>query len=208
MAGTINRTFFFEQLRGVLFGKSISQNQVNGLTTLLDHWEKNLAAKDDRWLAYALATAYHETAFTMQPIKEFGSTAYFTARYDPPPAGKHPNVAKALGNTTPGDGPRFCGRGYVQLTGRRNYTDWTRRINTPGVDLVANPLKVMDPAFALVILFDGMIIGTFTGKKLSQYFSPSKSDWEGARAIINGTDKKGPIAHYGRTFYSALSYTV
>jgi putative chitinase len=208
MAGIINRTFFFEQLRGVLFGKAISQKQVDGLTTLLDYWEAKLATSDDRWLAYALATTYHETAFTMQPIKEYGPRAYFIAMYDPPPAGKHPKIAAQLGNTRPGDGPLFCGKGYVQLTGRRNYKDWTVRLAKPGVNLETTPDKVMEPAIAIVILFEGMIKGTFTGKKLSQYFSPTKADWEGARAIINGTDKKGPIAHYAQKFYAAISYTV
>jgi hypothetical protein len=54
-----------------------------------------------------------------------------------------------LGNTQPGDGPRFKGRGYVQLTGRFNYTRVGGQI---GVDLVAAPDLANDPTLAGLIL--------------------------------------------------------
>ncbi|MFO0139217.1 MAG: glycoside hydrolase family 19 protein [Cyanobacteriota bacterium] len=47
-----------------------------------------------------------------------------------------------LGNTQPGDGPRFKGAGYIQLTGRANYQDFADFIKDPavmqGVDYVAD----------------------------------------------------------------------
>ena len=43
------------------------------MSTILNEWEENLPNADDRWLAYMLATAFHETARTMQPIREFGA---------------------------------------------------------------------------------------------------------------------------------------
>ncbi|MGA3342721.1 MAG: hypothetical protein ABSD11_19500 [Methylocella sp.] len=58
----INRKLFFDQCRRTLFTGKLSQGQVAGLTFILDVWEAAHAKKDDRWLAYALATAYHETA--------------------------------------------------------------------------------------------------------------------------------------------------
>ena len=65
----INRAFFFEQCQQTLYTAKMKASQVAGLTFVLDCWEKSHAKKDDRWLAYALGTAHHETAFTMQPIK-------------------------------------------------------------------------------------------------------------------------------------------
>ena len=58
----MNRETFFNEVRKEIFGGSLKQNQVSGLSTLLDYAEKNLSGWDKRWLAYALATAYHETA--------------------------------------------------------------------------------------------------------------------------------------------------
>jgi len=54
-----------------------------------------------------------------------------------------------LGNTQPGDGPRFKGRGYIQLTGRDNYQRVGRQIS---VNLIAQPSSANDPATAGLIL--------------------------------------------------------
>ena len=59
---TINRDFFFDMVRSNPFPSGLKQHQVDGIEAILDEWEKNHAAEDDRWLAYMLATAYHETA--------------------------------------------------------------------------------------------------------------------------------------------------
>lgn len=198
---SINREFFFDFSRGQLFGGSLTQKQVEGMTAILDYWEANHAAKDKRWLAYILGTAFHETDRKMQPIREYGSTAYFDKRYGPPPVGKNPGLAKTLGNTQQGDGSRYCGRGFVQLTGRRNYTDWKQRLN---IDLVGNPDLCLTLAPSIRILFEGSIKGTFTGRRLDQYFNATTADWKNARRIINRLDKADLIAGYAKNFYAAI----
>src|SRR5690348_13622641 len=107
----LNRPFFFSTVREILFNKRLSQKQVDGMTAILDEWEAKHAKKDDRWLAYMLATTFHETARTMQPIDEGGGTAYFNRMYGP--EGKNPANARKHGNTEPGDGARYHGRGFV-----------------------------------------------------------------------------------------------
>ncbi len=205
----INRKFFFEQARSTLFTGKLSQGQVAGLTYILGVWEKSHAAKDDRWLAYALATAYHETAFTMQPIGEFGSNDRFFRLYDPQsPLPNRAKMAKANGNTYPGDGVLFRGRGYVQLTWRNNYA----RMGTQfGVDLTSNAAaaaRVLEPELAAKIMFFGMEKGSFTGRKLADFFNPQTEDWKNARRIINGTDRADDIAGYAKRFYAAIGHTI
>lgn len=141
--------------------------------------------------AYVLATPWHETGYTMKPIHELGGRSYFD-KYEP-----GTEIGKRLGNTQPGDGFKYRGRGYVQLTGRANYEKAGRII---GVDLVNNPDLALDPSIAARILVAGMIQGWFTGKKLSDYIDLQHSDYVGARRIINGTDKANTIALYAQQF--------
>lgn len=205
MAG-INRNFFFDRVRTNVFAGSLSSAQRQGMEFLLDAWETAYSSGDDRWLAYALATTFHETAFTMRPIRERGGNAYFFRMYDKD--GDRPAVAKRLGNVQAGDGILFHGRGYVQLTGRSNYTRLGARL---GIDFTSNQAaadRAMQPDVAVHALFWGMEVGLYTGKKLSDYFNQSREDSVNARRIINGLDRADKIASYWREFYGAISHTV
>lgn len=141
--------------------------------------------------AYVLATAYHET----------GKFRWMQEIWGPTAAQKRYEGRSDLGNSKTGDGKRFLGRGFVQITGRRNYTDWSKRL---GVDLVANPSLAEKPEYAVRILVEGMLQGTFTGKKLSDYITLQKSDFKNARRIVNGTDKAELIAGYAKDYDKAL----
>lgn len=177
-------SMFFSSVRDN-FGK-LDQSQVDGFNTLLDvmtDWPIT-------WTAYGLATAWAETAATMQPIHEYGGPAYFKRRYDI--EGENPALARRLGNTNPGDGVRYAGRGYVQITGRDNY----RRF---GIE--ASPDLALRPEVAAEIMVTGMTKGSFTGKKLSDYLP---GDYVNARRIINGTDNAAKIAGYAMKFEQAL----
>ena len=86
-------------------------------------------------LAAFMAQSAHETR-NFESMVEEGSDRYFL-RYEK--TSKNPNhrkSAKRLGNTEKGDGARFKGRGYLQITGRDNYTRVGKRI---GVNLAKNP---------------------------------------------------------------------
>jgi hypothetical protein len=205
MATGINRDFFFSHVRQHLFRGRFTPSQVSGLNFILDAWEATYARRDDRWLAYSLGTAHHETDTKMQPIPEYGGDRYFFDRYDKD--GGRPEVARQLGNTEPGDGVRFHGRSYVQLTGRANYKKMQTKY---GGDLTSSRTaadNVMNGDLAAKIMFYGMESGAFTGKKLADYFNASTDDWVNARRIINKLDKAQLIAGYGQQYYAAISYT-
>ena len=141
--------------------------------------------------AYVLATAYHET----------GAFRWLREIWGPTKAQQRYEGRADLGNNVPGDGKRYLGRGYVQITGRRNYADWGRRL---GLDLTARPELAEEPETAATILVEGMRLGTFTGQSLADHFGAGRAEYLAARAIVNGTDRAGLIAGYARDFEGAL----
>lgn len=195
----MDRAAFFAEVRKGILGPTLSPDEVSGCEAIMDA----MAGLPRSWCAYALGTAYHETAHTMQPISEFGGPAYFTRMYDI--TGQRPTLARKMGNTEPGDGPKYRGRGYVQLTWKVNYAKAGAKL---GVDLVAHPEMAMRPDIAAKIMRDGMVEGWFTGKALKDYLQGSFAtlvQYQGARRIINGTDKAALIAGYAMQFESALA---
>lgn len=177
---------FFESLRAS-FGP-LAQNQVDGINHLL----KATEGLPLRHRAYVLATSWHETG-------PASSSQHMTPRreiWGPTKAQQGYEGRKDLGNTVPGDGKRYMGRGYVQITGRANYN---KASLATGRDLVANPDLAMDPEIAAHIIVAGMRDGWFTGKKLADYQS-----FKDMRRIVNGTDKADLIAGYAETFEKAL----
>lgn len=181
----INSVKFFGVIRAH-FG-ALKQSQVDGFNTILDEWKAS-GLTDLRWLAYMLATAWHETAATMQAIEEYGK-------------GK----GRAYGK--PVNGKIYYGRGFVQLTWDYNYKKMGKIL---GIDLYENPDLALKTDVACKIMFEGMttgksFAGDFTGKHLGNYFNKTVNDPINARRIINGTDKAKLIAGYYEIFLAAVS---
>ncbi|ATN32919.1 hypothetical protein ACO34A_03775 [Rhizobium sp. ACO-34A] len=179
----MNRAKFFAAARTSLFGGSLTSSQVKGTEALLDAAE-GLAADE---IAYILATGFHETDRTMQPIAEYGK-------------GK----GRKYGVPGRNRGQVPYGRGFVQTTWDVNYERTDRELKLGG-KLIANyDLLLTDVAMAAQAAVRGMVEGWYTGKKLSDYFAGQKCDFVGARRIINGTDRAELIAGHARKFLAAL----
>ena len=196
------RKTFFDAVRVSLFDGALKKHQVTGLMAILDRG--GVAAEiDDRWLAYMLATAHHETGRMMQPVREtfaksdVRAIALLDSAFD---NGRLPSVSVPYWRRD-AEGNSWLGRGLVQLTHRVNYE---KMALATGIDLVSRPERAMEMAVAIDILFIGMQTGAFTGRRLEQYFSENKEDWTGARRIINGRDRAELVAGYGRRYLAAI----
>lgn len=158
------------------------------------------------WMAYVLATAYHESGHGMVPIHELGSDAYLS-KYD---TGA---LAAALGNTpeADGDGIKWAGRGDVQLTGFGNYKRADIKLAALGLikpgELLANPDLALRPDCSAAVAVWGMREGWFTGKRLNDFIASrgTLDQFIHARAIINGQDKAALIAGYAVAFQAAIT---
>ena len=179
----MDRAAFYAAVRASrLFGSSLAQRQVDGIEYILDAAEHR--GTPLQCLAYVLATAWHETARTMQPIDEYG---HGHGRQYGRPVGPYGKI--------------YFGRGFVQLTWLSNYEKASAEL---GVDLVRFPEKALELGNATLILFAGMEHGWFTARKLADYIGPNGVDYPNARRIINGIDQAEKIAGYARGFEAAL----
>ena len=220
METNMDRSVFFPAVRSSLFGGHLTQQQVDGMAALLDACDREKVT-DLRHVAYILATPMIETGGSFIPITEslnYSSTALstkFGRRITPAQAAQygrtaqHPANQEAigniiyggawgkanLGNTEPGDGYLFRGRGLVQTTGRRLYELFGYADNPDGVRNINASSDIM---------VKGMRDGIFTGRKLSDYFNSIETDWRNARRTVNGTDRADDIAAYAVKFYAAL----
>lgn len=178
-----NRDKFFKNIKETLF-KKFNQKQVEGLELILSYAEEHNV--NTEYLAYILATTYHETAYTMQPVREYGGNSYLKKKKYWP----------------------FVGRGYVQLTWKDNYIKAGKKL---GIDLLGNPNLALQPDIAVKILFIGMEEGWFTGKNLSSYMdgidesdAEDRKEYVLSRWLINGKDKRDKIAGEAIKFEHAL----
>jgi hypothetical protein len=188
----IDRKHFFDAIRPALFGDNLSQSQVDGMDAIIDEWERrNLS--DVRWLAYILATAYHEVGRTMQPVREGFKRTDTEARSYVKGNGERYAVSV--------NGRVYYGRGLVQLTWLANYKAMSEIL---GIDLIGSPDLALQLPIAVKIMFEGMIRGTFTGYRLADYLNSDQYQYYNARRIVNGLDQATKIAAYAVVFEHAI----
>jgi hypothetical protein len=139
-------------------------------------------------IAYVFATAEHESHFG-RFMMELADGWDYEGRPD-------------LGNTEPGDGPRFKGRGFVQITGRLNYGIWSDKL---GINLIDNPEKAALPEIAALILVRGMRDASFTGVGLSDFIVGDRRDFFNARRIVNALNRADDIAQIAEFYFKAIT---
>lgn len=182
----LNKPLFFDLARGQVFPGRITHHQLELLEPLLAELERWTSISDEAG-AYILATADHETAH-FSTLEEIASGDAYEGRVD-------------LGNAKKGDGRRFKGRGYVQITGRANYAGMSLPV---GRDLVADPTAASKPEIAALIICFGMMDGSFTGLSLPTFVNASKVDYINARKVVNALDRAEEIAARADRYLSVI----
>jgi len=180
---------FYDYVRSKL--GSLSQTQVNGFEAILSA-VKGLPLS---WQAYALATAWHETAKTMEPVREaFNLSEDWrrrNLRYYP-----------------------WYGRGYVQITWEKNYK-WLDEaaakvgLTKPG-DILKNPDLAMRTDISALALVQGLVEGRYDaqGKKMKDRLPAkgvaTKAQYINARYLVNIQDKADLVEDYAQVFEKGL----
>jgi hypothetical protein len=188
---------FFSYVRTHLFrdtkGKPrLTQSQVDGMKSILKGLHRFNIPRS--WAAYVLATAFHETAQRMQPVREGlnASDAWRrrNLRYYP-----------------------WYGRGHVQLTWEDNYRKADRELGLGGT-LLANADRALEPDISVEIMIRGMIEGWFSGdnrgrhtleRHLTNRDTATRAQFQQARRIVNLMDRNDLIAGQALHFQTALT---
>ncbi|MEB3229828.1 MAG: DUF4231 domain-containing protein [Leptolyngbyaceae bacterium] len=123
------------------------------------------AILDKQVLIGILATVRVETG-GFKPVHEWGGEKYW----------KQYEGRKDLGNVNPGDGVKYHGRGYIQLTGRANYRTYGKKLNA---DLENEPDLVMSPDISAKVL-------ACYFKERGVATAARAGDWRRVRKLVNG----------------------
>eukprot|EP00163_Fabomonas_tropica_P001067 TRINITY_DN10807_c0_g1_i2.p1 TRINITY_DN10807_c0_g1~~TRINITY_DN10807_c0_g1_i2.p1 ORF type:complete len:293 (+),score=75.69 TRINITY_DN10807_c0_g1_i2:319-1197(+) len=146
-------------------GKRLSSSKCDQYTPYLNAALKEGQITTKKRIAAFLAQIGHESA-SLKWWTELGGRSYFR-KYD---------GRRDLGNTQPGDGYRFRGRGPIQLTGRNNYQKAGQAL---GVDLTRNPDVVSTPTMGF-----RTTVWYWTTRKLNRYCD--SGDFRTLTKRING----------------------
>ena len=119
--------------------------------------------------AQVIAQTAHESG-KYKYTEELGKPAYFE-KYE---------GRKDLGNTQPGDGPKFKGRGFLQTTGRINYQQFKDAF---GVDVISDPEKLAEPENAAK---SAMFWFHKNAKKVEKLSGGDWSNTKGVTKAVNG----------------------
>jgi len=200
----IDKEYFWNNLSKPIL--PLSQSQKSNIDKIIDYYDEN-SMMNLRCFASLLAQIRVESANTYNSIREYGSYKYF--KY----------LIGKLGIKTLQQAWEYRGFGHIQITGIINFNNFTEILSEKYGEFV-NVWKIANDnvdtnyrfKISLDIAFIGCENGYFTGKKLGDYFTDSKTDWFNARRVVNpGEIKRKPkkvweMVEVSKKFYKALEF--
>jgi hypothetical protein len=178
----------------VIFHRSIINNEHRAvINAIFDRWEAT-GGGHPKHLALMLGTAYRETCgFFSSTVgeacgckkvcnkEEFKGASY----------GKKDECGRA-----------YFGRGFVQLTKRKNYETVGEKLHIP---LSEHPNLAYEQPFAIIMLVDGVKGRWYAGQPLNTYLNDNVSDWVLARESVNpNSPNKAATGYLACRFYDAI----
>ena len=215
----IDEAYFFSkyeiEVPKIVSGKQVPMTESQKVSlrkmfrSIAEYYKNEKRCCEMKQIAYLLATAKHEIGENFNPVEEANWLSwparkkYFEEMYDPVLGKneKRKKMARDNENTQQGDGAKYFGRGFVQLTWKGNYRKMKEKFK---VDFVNDREKTLEHEWAMKILLYGSEEGVFTRKKLSDYINSSQTDYFNARRVINGIDKAATIAGYAKKLEACL----
>lgn len=148
----------------------------------------------DAFNRYGITTPLQQAHVLAQIMHESGGLRYTREIWGPTPAQVRYEGRADLGNTQPGDGARYMGRGPIQLTGRGNYRAAGKELDLP---LEAQPELVERPGIGALVAARYMARKTLAGRTLLQIANDGPDDAT-VRLIsigVNGRNRNGEPNH-------------
>lgn len=130
----------------------------------------------DAVLVAAAATLKAEVGSTMAPVTEGAPSSVNPYTYFESVYGSDSSIGKRLGNTVAGDGYKYRGRGFIQLTGKSNYGTFGRRVKQ---DLLSQPDLALNPTVAAQVF-----AAYFKDRGVAA--AANRGDWQAVRRLVNG----------------------
>jgi predicted chitinase len=109
-----------------------------------------------------------------------------------------------FGNTDPGDGWRYRGRGMAMLLGREEYARYRQIV---GLDLIANPDLVLIPAVGARVAFEAYFPAS-TISEISEIFLKNPGNWQGAIGAVHRVFEKDGIETKSKVLYDCINNAV
>jgi predicted chitinase len=159
------------------------------MAQLMNGFIQEFELSNDNRISHFLGQAAIESAY-FRTTTEYGD-------------GKKYNGRRDLGNTQPGDGPRFKGRGLIQLTGRSNYAQVGKLV---GQDLVSNPASVA--AFPLALTVSGIYWRTRAVDGNKNVHLNDAADQDDVQKVTRNVNGRKMLALRERTQMTRRAYTL
>jgi predicted chitinase len=195
----------------------MSRPQAQAFEALLRIWDAHREWKDDRLLALVLATIASETANfrvrsdilsfrSAERIRSLWPTRFPTAADAEPFVNKPEALANEVykgrfGNTEPGDGWRYRGRGLAMLIGREEYARYNDVVQ---LDLIANPDLVLIPAVGARIAFAAYFPDSIVAA-VSGIFFKNPNNWQDALLAVRRVSDRNDIGIKSKVLHDCIT---